>query len=204
MALQITVKIISANEVIFISYDKEFRMRPALEREAKESGEPLVTFRIPRAEDGPNVTALIRNCPPLDTNSAYCNLLQCTHFADTCVIAERDGTIAGWISAYRPPADPDRMFVWQVAVDASTRGLGLGCRMLDELIARPAARGVTALLTTITEPNEASWKMFRSFAHRCGARVDKHPLFERERHFRGAHDTEFLVSIGPFARQPHP
>ena len=36
---------------------------------------------------------LISACPPLDTNSAYANLLQCTHFADTCVIAEREGRI---------------------------------------------------------------------------------------------------------------
>lgn len=158
-----------------------------------------MVFRIPRAEDGPAITTLIRDCPPLDTNSAYCNLLQCTHFAETCIVAERHGGIAGWISAYRPPAEPDWLFVWQVAVAASARGFGLGGRMLDELMARPAAQGVRGLTTTVTETNDASWAMFGSFARRRGAAFSKRAMFERDRHFAGAHDTEFLVSIGPFA-----
>jgi L-2,4-diaminobutyric acid acetyltransferase len=150
-------------------------------------------------EDGPAVSALIRDCPPLDPNSAYCNLLQCLHFADTCVVAERGGKIVGWISAYRPPAEAGRIFVWQVAVHASARGLGLGRRMLDALLARPASRGATMLTTTITEANDASWALFGSFARRRNAALRRHPLFDRDVHFSGAHDTEFLVSIGPIA-----
>jgi diaminobutyrate acetyltransferase len=106
---------------------------------------------MPRSEDGPAITALIGNCPPLDSNSAYCNLLQCTHFAQTCVVAERDGEIVGWISAYRTPSGPTELFVWQVAVDASARGLGLGRRMLDNFMARPAVKDVDSLITTITD-----------------------------------------------------
>lgn len=114
------------------------------------------------------------------------------------MVAERSGGIAGWISAYRPPSEPDQLFVWQVAVAASARGLGLGSRMLDELITRPAIRDVRGLITTVTETNDASWAMFGSFARRRGAAFSKRPMFERDRHFAGAHDTEFLVSIGPF------
>src|SRR3546814_13244218 len=64
-------------------------------------------FRMPKAEDGAAISKLIAACPPLDRNSAYCNLLQCSHFADTCIVAERDGYIAGWISGYRPPSEPE-------------------------------------------------------------------------------------------------
>lgn len=158
-------------------------------------------FRAPRPEDGPAVSALISDCPPLDTNSAYCNLLQCSHFADTCVLVERvgpDGAEAvGWISGYRPPAEKDAFFVWQVAVHESARGLGLGRRMLDHLFARPSAAGATRLLTTITEDNDASWGLFGSFARHRGADISKVPFFERDAHFAGAHDTEFMVTIGP-------
>lgn len=147
------------------------------------------------------MTALIAACPPLDTNSAYCNLLQCSHFADTCVLAERETDkgfeLAGWISAYRPPAAPDELFVWQVAVHESARGMSLGRRMLDELLARPAFRGVTKLTTTVTEANDASWGLFHSFARRHGAKLHKRPHFERDAHFAGAHDTEFLATIEP-------
>lgn len=160
---------------------------------------------MPRAEDGPAVSRLVGDCPPLDVNSAYCNLLQCTHFVDTCVVAENIdgwGGLAGWISAYRLPAAPDQLFVWQVAVHPSARGTGLGGRMLDALIARRSTR-VATLLTTITETNAASWAMFASFARRRGAEITRCPMFDRDAHFAGAHETEFLVSI-PLAGNSKP
>lgn len=156
-------------------------------------------FRAPVPEDGPRVTALIAACPPLDTNSAYCNLLQCSHFADTCVVAERGGQVLGWISAYRPPSEPDCLFVWQVAVDASARGERLGRRMIEALLDRPSAAGATTLITTVTEANAASWGMFEGFARAHGLSITRTPKFEREAHFAGAHDTEWQASIGPLA-----
>jgi L-2,4-diaminobutyric acid acetyltransferase len=154
-------------------------------------------LRTPEPRDGPAITSLIRRCPPLDVNSAYCNLVQCAHFADTCVVAEAVGRLVGWISAHRPPAAPDQIFVWQVAVDASARGAGLGGRMLDALLARPAVRGARLLTTTITETNTASWALFEGFARRRALQLDKAPLFTREIHFAGAHETEWQASIGP-------
>jgi L-2,4-diaminobutyric acid acetyltransferase len=151
----------------------------------------------PNAGDGPAVTALIAASPPLDANSAYCNLIQCAHFADTCVVAELGGAVVGWISAHRPPAAPDQIFVWQVAVDPSTRGTGLGGRMLDALLQRSAVKGARFLTTTVTETNTASWALFNAFARRHGLRITKAPLFERVAHFAGAHDTEWQATIGP-------
>src|SRR3546814_8166752 len=91
-----------------------------------------------RSEDAQAIHDLIAACPPLDTNSLYCNLLQCTHFAETCVLAERDGEISGWISGYRLVHDPEAMFVWQVAVHERARGRGLGVAMLNALFQFPA------------------------------------------------------------------
>lgn len=154
-----------------------------------------MVFRKPTAEDGYRVHRLIAASPPLDVNSAYCNLLQCSDFADTCVLAERDGELAGWISAYRPPNAPERLFVWQVAVDASARGEGLALRMLEELAARPEAASAEVLTTTITEDNAASWALFKAFARNRGSELTKSRRFEREAHFAGEHDTEWEAQI---------
>lgn len=154
-------------------------------------------LRRPTAEDGPAVTALIAASEPLDPNSAYCNLLQCSDFADTCVLGEREGAVVGWISAYRPPSHPERIFVWQVAVAAAARGEGLAGRMLDELVSLPAVQGATTLTTTITEANPASWALFGAFARRRGASLSKSKRFERAAHFAGAHDTEWQATIAP-------
>lgn len=160
-------------------------------------------LRCPVAEDGPAITGLIAASPPLDGNSAYCNLLQCSDFAGTCVVAEREGGIVGWVSGYRPPSHPGRIFVWQVAVAASARGEGLAGRMLDALLARPAVRGCTTLTTTITEDNHASWALFSAFARRHGAELSRSPRFERGAHFAGAHATEWQASIAPLPSTSH-
>lgn len=159
---------------------------------------PAVKFRSPSALDGSAINALIKNSPPLDTNSAYCNLLQCSHFAETCVVAESNNQILAWLSAYIPPEQQDHIFIWQVAVNSQARGKGLAKRLLATLLKRKALAKVQYLITTITEDNQASWSLFESFANAHQLNLTSTPHFEKDRHFQGAHETEFLVKIGPF------
>jgi len=158
-------------------------------------GDARIAFRKPVPTDGAPVWALIRACAPLDENSLYCNLLQCDHFRDTCILAEHDGRLAGWISGYLLPADPRTLFVWQVAVAPGARGLGLGRQMLERLLDRPECRDVTRLQTTITPDNDASWALFRSLARHRGARLEDRPHFTRAEHFEGRHATEHMVTL---------
>ncbi len=156
------------------------------------SSTPLL--RKPDATDGADIWALIKECKPLDENSMYANLIQADHFRDTCVVAELDGEIVGWISGHIIPAE-NAIFVWQVAVGEKARGLGLGKKMLLELVERDACDDATTLRTTITKDNAASWGLFRSFARTIGGSLDDAPHFEREAHFDGQHATEHMVTI---------
>ena len=157
-----------------------------------------VLLRRPVSEDGAAVHQLIGNCPPLDTNSLYCNLLQASHFSATSVAAELDGALAGFISGYIVPERPDTLFIWQVAVAEQGRGMGLAGRMLQEILTRPACAEVSYLETTITPDNDASWALFRSLARKLEANCADSVMFDRERHFKGQHDSEMLLRIGPF------
>jgi len=152
-------------------------------------------LRKPVAEDGADIWALVRECKPLDENSMYCNLIQCDHFRDTCVLADLDGAPAGWVSAYVMPNDPETLFVWQVAVSERARGTGLGGLMLQHLMGRDECRGTTRLQTTITRSNAASWGLFRKFARRHGRSLDAQTHFGQAQHFRGQHETEYMVTI---------
>ncbi|MCD7059444.1 diaminobutyrate acetyltransferase [Pelagibacterium xiamenense] len=170
----------------------------------KGKADQKIAIRTPRREDGSNVWQLIQDTAKLDDNSMYCNLLQCTHFASTCAVAEMDGEIVGWVSGYIPPEDPEAYFVWQVCVSEKARGKGLAKRLISAVLARKACENVTHVKSTITSDNKASWALFGSIAETLETELSRKPHFIRDAHFAGKHDTEFLVTIGPFEREALP
>lgn len=153
-----------------------------------------LTMRRPDSTDGSAIWNLVRQCKPLDENSMYCNLVQAEHFADTCVVAEMDDEIVGWISGHMIP-NKNSLFVWQVAVSPKARGLGLGRRMLEHLTERDECADASSLNTTITKDNDASWALFRSFAREIGGELSDTAHYKRDTHFDGQHATEHMVTI---------
>ncbi|WP_169570283.1 diaminobutyrate acetyltransferase [Sneathiella limimaris] len=152
----------------------------------------------PSATDGSEVNDLIANCQPLDENSVYCNLLQCTHFASTSAIAKANDGVYGFVSGYIVPEAPHRLFIWQVAVDEAARGHGLAKRMILDILSRPVCEDVTELHTTITPSNSASQALFSSVADSLDTKAESKLVFDRNRHLDGAHESEHLWIIGPF------
>lgn len=171
-----------------------------MEAESASTKGDTITMRKPESQDGNRVHQLISQCPPLEPNSVYCNLLQCTHFSDTCVVAERDGDLVGFVAAYIPPRQPNVLFLWQVAVHDSVRGEGLAPRMLGELLKRDECEGVQFMETTITPDNDVAWDMFRSFAYERRIPTEEFILFDGRIHFAGEHKDEHLLRMGPFNR----
>ena len=153
------------------------------------------TFREPSRTDGDDVYALITECPPLDINSSYCNFLQSTHFSKTCVLAEKDGNLAGFISGYHKPDDPKTLFIWQVAVSPRYRGKGLAYSMLNELLQRKNLKHTEFVETTITKANDASWSLFKKLDAEHGDHGEVTTFLDKEAHFKGKHDTEYLYRI---------
>lgn len=152
-----------------------------------------VVFRSPTLLDATSVFDLVDACKPLDLNSHYLYLLQCSHFSDTCVVAEVNGEIAGWVSGYLLPESNSTFFVWQVAVGVNARGLGLGARMIQWLVQKfPETEQIH---TSITPDNQASWGLFKSLARKWGSDLSSRDWFESQAHFAGRHDTEMLVEI---------
>lgn len=157
-----------------------------------------ISLRPPVLEDGMAVFRLIGDCPPLDTNSSYCNLLQCSLFANTSVAAEMNGEIVGFVSGFVIPERPDTLFVWQVAVAEQARGLRLASHMLAHILARSSCATLAYLETSITHDNKASWALFKSLAATLSANIQSSGWMDKETHFAGQHNSEALVRIGPF------
>ncbi|QUJ68476.1 diaminobutyrate acetyltransferase [Photobacterium sp. GJ3] len=152
-------------------------------------------FRKPERSDGYRVHSLIESCPPLDTNSSYCNFLQTTHFKDTCIVAELDDEMAGFVSAYRVPEKEHTLFIWQVAVSEKARGKGLAFKMIQQLLARDDLNDIRYIETTITRLNKASWALFKKVDQANGNLGEVSLFLDEEKHFDGKHDSEYLYRI---------
>lgn len=156
-----------------------------------------LTLRSPTIADAAQIWRLVQDCNVLESNSCYAYLLACRHFADTCVVACANDGICGFIVAYRPPNQPDVIFVWQIGVKAAARGCGLGRRMLQHLVDSPACRGVRFMEATVAPSNVASRKLFARFADDLSVAMQVKPGFRADDFGGPTHEDETLVRIGP-------
>lgn len=155
------------------------------------------TLRAPSAADGGDMWRLVRDSGVLDLNSPYCYLMVAKRFAQTSVVAEEGGRLVGFVAGFRPPDTPGALFVWQIGVDASQRGQGLGTRMLHWLIERTRPLGVTHLEATVTPSNTASQRLFHGVARDHGTECRKTPWLEVDDFPEAGHEPEALLRIGP-------
>lgn len=161
------------------------------------SADTTITLRQPCLEDGAAMCQLVQETAPLDPNSCYVYLLLATHFADTCVVAEEEDELVGFVAAYRPPTAPEVLFVWQVGVKSTARGKGLAKAMIRSLLERDACRDVTCLEATVTPSNTPSQALFRSLANEQNTTCQETCWFPPEVFGSKQHEAEYLFRIGP-------
>jgi L-2,4-diaminobutyric acid acetyltransferase len=114
-------------------------------------------------------------------------------------VAEAGDRLVGFVTGYRPPGKPEVLFVWQIGVDASQRGQGLGGRLLRALVGAESCRGLVAVETTVSPSNQASRALFESLARRLGVGMTEAPCFEADQFPGEGHEAEPLLRIGPFS-----
>lgn len=157
-----------------------------------------ISIKNPTLNQGAAIWELVRRCPPLDLNSPYLYLLLCLHHARTCLVAEKDSRIVGFVSSYSPPGESDVIFVWQIAVDDSVRGQGLGKKLLHRLIQLDVYRDTRYLTCTVSPSNDASRRLFQSFSREVCVKFKQTPLLSSELFPDAvAHEEEALIQLGP-------
>ncbi len=161
------------------------------------SDDDQILFRTPRFNDGLEIFKLIQAAPPLDLNSVYYYYILCRDFPETCVVAESENKVAGFISAYLRPQDPSCLFIWQVAVDRTMRGRHVASDMLEWLFKQPVCKNVTSLETTITPSNEASEKFFKRFADNRQAGCRTSTFLDAAQFGQEGHEAEILYRFSP-------
>ena len=165
---------------------------------SKESTAAATVFRHPTIPDGLALWRLVGAAGTLDLNSTYAYLMVCRDFANTCIVAEQAGRIAGFVMGYRRPQKPDTVFVWQIGVAPEARGRGLGSLVLDRLLQSDACSTVRFLETNVTPSNHASRALFEGLARRLHAPIEELEGFESSLFPDPSHEPERLLRIGPF------
>ncbi len=153
-------------------------------------------LRRPTERDAAPVWRLLERTGGLERNSCYAYLLLCSDFADTCLVAEREGELVGFVLGYRPPARRDELFVWQIGVAPEARGEGLGTRLLAAVLQQPGCKDVRYLTATVSPDNEASRRTFAALARQRGVACEVGPRFGGAL-FPEPHPDEEQVRIGP-------
>lgn len=169
----------------------------ALKQAEQAETDADIVLRAPSEKDGARIYQLIKACPPLDVNSLYAYLLLATHFSQTSLVAEQQGRIVGFVSAYIPPHQSNVLFVWQVAVHADCRGQALGIRMLQQLLRRSPLAHIRYVETTVSPDNSASRAMFQRVATHYSTTINEEAWFESEHFGQQHHAAEPLLRIGP-------
>lgn len=168
---------------------------PDAERHAEWSAGPI-RVEQPLPGDGCAMWRLAKDSGKLDVNSSYSYVLWCRDFSETSVVAKSGPGVVGFVTGYIRPDSPDTLFVWQVAVAGSHRGMGAGSQMLRVLVSSAAARGCRYLEATVTSDNTPSLRMFEAVARSFGAPLARARGFDSDL-FPDGHDPEELIRIGP-------
>lgn len=154
-----------------------------------------ICLRKPFADDGFKIHQLVKNSPPLDLNSIYSYHLIARHQANTSIVAEFQGNIVGYISAYILPDKPDTLFIWQVAVDDKMRGKGIAKMMLSGLLSRPAMTSLAYLETTVNPSNLASRGLFEHYSKEHGHPIEEESFLSENDFGEGSHESEIMLRI---------
>lgn len=165
-------------------------------RSARRDRHADIVYRSATPADGAEMWKFVKEAGTLELNPSYAYILLCQHFGDTCIVAEKDGELVGFVLAYVPPRQPDTVFVWQVGVGRRVRKRGVGIALLRHLLALDGCRNVEYLEASVTPSNTPSQNLFRSFARKWGVSCRKLPFFPRE-FFPEAHEAEHLYRVGP-------
>jgi len=144
------------------------------------------------------IWTLVQESGVLDVNSSYCYLVLAKYFAETSVVVRQGERLAGFLTALVPPADAERLFVWQMGVCAADRGQGLAKRMLRHLLTRPVCAGVTHLETTVSPGNVPSRAVFTSLARELETSLQECETYAPALFPEPDHEPEQRLQLGPF------
>lgn len=156
---------------------------------------PIPVLRSPEAADVDRIEDLMEEFTSRDFSSLKGDLVYNPAFRETSVVAELEGKIVGFVSAYRLPFDPETLFIWHVDVAESARDTGLSSLMLGHLMRQLSCVEVRRVQTAIPQCDERAWALFRRFARWQRSRMEIQPFITQALTPFARHEVDHLVTI---------
>lgn len=172
--------------------------KKGLEEKAIQTKTTELTLTRPNKDDGKKMWQLVKALSPeLDMNSAYKYLILSEYFSNCCVVAKKDENVVGFITGFVSPEKRDTVFVWQIGIDKSERGKGLGSKLLMQLVDQQDDK-VDYVEASITPSNIASQMLFQRLAKKLNTKCETRLLFKKSQFPQDEeHEEELLYRIGP-------
>ncbi|NEU31872.1 diaminobutyrate acetyltransferase [bacterium LRH843] len=161
-----------------------------------QTKEDTIQFLKPSLQDGAAMWELVKQST-LDENSAYKYLLMCKYFSETCAVAKEEETVIGFVTAFIPPEKQNVLFIWQIGVSASHRGMGIASQLLHE-VSRRHGKQIEYVEATITPSNKPSQALFQRLAKTYETTCEVSECFQKDLFPQDQHEEEQLYRIGPF------
>jgi L-2,4-diaminobutyric acid acetyltransferase len=117
-----------------------------------------------REGESGQVQELIRECGPyVVPYNVYAYWMLENYYASTCKVAVDNNRMIGFVSGM-PNIDKGLLFIWQICVHKDYRGRGIAALLMDSLLMTAKEHGFKKFELSISEGNNASLNLFRSFS----------------------------------------
>ncbi len=97
------------------------------------------------------------------------------HLPAPRLVAERDGTVVGWVAVSRVSRRPAYRGVVEhsIYVDAGARGSGVGRTLMEALVAEAPDHDIWTIQTSVIEANQASLRLHETLGFRVVGRRER-------------------------------
>lgn len=112
------------------------------------------------------------------------------YFPSTCLVAERDDQILGYIGALCA-GEKQKIFVWQIAVKANIRGQEIGRKLLENIVVAAGNLGICQLEIAINDKNIPCKRMVEKLVRDFGGTITEKETYYNE----GFNETVYCIHI---------
>ena len=120
----------------------------------------MINIRNPKESEFEKIYNFVSRCKPLESYGDHFYRIMLRYFNNTCLIAEEENNILGFILGVISQTDPKSYFLWQIGVNPEVQGQGIGRKMLEHIEIELKRKNINRIELTIDPENKASQKLF--------------------------------------------